>query len=78
MNHDNVSLTLEIVKIVKEATRSGPVDKDSSTETLSEWDSLAYMSILTEIELTYDVEITEENINNFDSVKSIVSIIQNN
>ncbi len=79
MNHKNKEeLTISIIEIVKEATRSNNVSKDSSTETLSEWDSLAYMSILTEIELTYDVEITEENINNFDSVNSIVSIIQNN
>tara|TARA_Y100001970_G_C14256833_1_gene876169 strand:+ start:5229 stop:5480 length:252 start_codon:yes stop_codon:yes gene_type:complete len=71
-------LTESIIEIVKEATRCNDVSSDSSTETLSEWDSLAYMSILSEIEVDYDVEITEDNIASFDSISSIVGIIQKN
>ena len=79
MNHKSKEdLTISIIELVKEATRSNSVSKDSSTETLSEWDSLAYMSILSEIEVEYNVEITEHNIESFDSISSIVEIIQKN
>ena len=79
MNRKNEEeLTQAIIEIVKEATRSNNVSKDSSTDTLSEWDSLAYMSILSEIEVEYNVEITEHNIESFDSISSIVEIIQKN
>tara|TARA_B100000700_G_scaffold170690_1_gene188520 strand:- start:1207 stop:1449 length:243 start_codon:yes stop_codon:yes gene_type:complete len=77
MNHKNEEeLTQSIIDIVQEATRSNIVNKNSSTENLSEWDSLAYMSIISEIEIEYEVEITEDNIEGFDSVSSIVKIIQ--
>ena len=77
MNHKNEEeLTQSIIDIVQEATRSNKVNKNSSTENLSEWDSLAYMSIISEIEIEYEVEITEDNIEGFDSVSSIVKIIQ--
>ena len=78
MNHDDQSLTQEIIRIVIEATRAKSVDENTTRETLSEWDSLAYMSILSEIEVEYDIEITEDNINNFDSIESIVNIIKGN
>ena len=79
MNHKSKEdLTISIIELVKEATRSNSVSKDSSTETLSEWDSLAYMAILSEIEVEYNVEITEHNIESFDSISSIVEIIQKN
>ena len=79
MIHNNEEeLTRSVVEIVRVVTRSNEVNEDSSTETLSEWDSLAYMSILSEIEVDYDVEITEDNIGSFDSISSIVQIIQKN
>ena len=79
MNHKSKEdLTISIIELVKEATRSNSVSKDSSTDTLSEWDSLAYMSILSEIEVEYSLEITEDNIEKFNSISSIVGIIQKN
>ena len=75
MNHDPNELTQEIIDIVKTVTRSDLVDGKSSTENLSNWDSLAYMSIISEIEINYEVEVNEENINNFSSIKSIVDIV---
>ena len=79
MNRKNEEELIQaIIEIVKEATRSNNVSKDSSTDTLSEWDSLAYMSILSEIEVEYSLEITEDNIEKFNSISSIVGIIQKN
>jgi acyl carrier protein len=77
MNHKDVELTKDVVKIVKNVTRCAIVDKSSSTQNLPQWDSLAYMAILSEIEVSYGIFITEENINSFDSVESIVEIIIN-
>ncbi len=77
MNHDPNELTQEIIDIVKTVTRSDLVDGDSSSDNLSNWDSLAYMSIISEIEINYEVEVNEENINNFNSIKSIVDIVLN-
>tara|TARA_B110001454_G_C12572931_1_gene372698 strand:- start:104 stop:343 length:240 start_codon:yes stop_codon:yes gene_type:complete len=78
MNHDYEELTQSIIRIVKNITRYSEVNRDSSTQSLSQWDSLAYMSILSEVELKYEVEVTEENINDFDSIESIVNIVQKN
>ena len=50
-----------IIDIVKEATRNNQIDENTSREP-SAWDSLAYMSIIAEVEVNYDIEITEENI----------------
>lgn len=77
MNHKDDELTKDVVKIVKNVTRSAIVDKSSSTQNLPQWDSLAYMAILSEIEVSYEIFITEENINDFDSIESIVEIILN-
>lgn len=77
MNDDLNELTQEIIDIVKTVTRSDLVDGDSSIENLSNWDSLAYMSIISEIEINYEVEVNEKNINSFNSIKSIVDIVLN-
>lgn len=77
MNNDKELLAEEIIKIIKNITRSDNVDVQSSNQNLDQWDSLAYMSIISEIEINYDIEVTEENINNFGSVKSIIDIILN-
>lgn len=78
MNHDQKELTQKIIEIVKNMTRCDDVNKNSSMENLPEWDSLAYMSILTEVEIIFDIEITEDNINGFNSIESIFFIIQKN
>ena len=74
----NENLVSSIIDIVKEATRNNQIDENTSRENLPAWDSLAYMSIIAEVEVNYDIEITEENISSFDSIKSIVEIIKDN
>ena len=64
--------------LTKEPSINPLMGWESSTDTLSEWDSLAYMSILSEIEVEYSLEITEDNIEKFNSISSIVGIIQKN
>tara|TARA_B100000401_G_C52683201_1_gene660756 strand:+ start:557 stop:805 length:249 start_codon:yes stop_codon:yes gene_type:complete len=74
----NENLVSSIIDIVKEATRNNQINENTSRDNLPAWDSLAYMSIIAEVEVNYDIEITEENISSFDSIKSIVEIIKDN
>jgi acyl carrier protein len=77
MVDDEEDLIRSVIKIIKSVTHSDEVDAASSTENLQKWDSLAYMEIISEIEVTFDVEITEKNIDEFGSVMSIVTVILN-
>jgi len=76
MNKDDNSLKDKIIKIVKEITRCNEVDENTSVENLPQWDSLAYISILGEIEMKFEIEIDENNINDFNSINSILEIIK--
>ena len=49
------------------------IDLQSSQENTSEWDSLAYLSLILAMEEEFEIEITEKNINNFGSVKNILN-----
>jgi len=64
-----------IISIVKTATRNNDITADSTQENTQGWDSLAYMSILSEIEAVYDVTISQDNIQEFNSIHSIAGII---
>jgi len=67
-----------IISIVKTATRNNDITADSTQENTQGWDSLAYMSILSEIEAVYDVAISQDNIQEFNSIHSIAEIIDKN
>ena len=51
------------------------IDLQSSQENTSEWDSIAYLSVISAKEEEFEIEITEKNINNFGSVKNILNEI---
>ena len=77
MNHENDEILENVIAIVKQATRSEDVDKSSSIENFPKWDSLAYMSVVGEVEIKFGIEITELNINDFNSIEAIVDIVKN-
>ena len=52
------------------------VDDDASQDSLHEWDSLGYLSIMSLIEEEFGIEIRQDNINNFGSISEIVSEIE--
>ena len=66
-----------LIEIIKKIVRSNEVNSGSSTVNLPQWDSLSYMAIISEVEVVYDVSITQDNIENFDSIQSIADIILN-
>ena len=72
----NYSETEEkVIAVVSNTLNVKNIDLQSSQENTSEWDSLAYLSVISAMEEEFEIEITEKNINNFDSVKNILNEI---
>lgn len=49
--------------------------KDSSPETIEEWDSLKHMNIIIALEDTFEVEFNDEEIGDMNSIALITLII---
>ena len=72
----NYSETEEkVIAVVSNTLNVKNIDLQSSQENTSEWDSLAYLSVISIMEEEFEIEITEKNINNFGSVKNILNEI---
>ena len=65
----------KVITFVSTALNVNSINLQSSQENTSEWDSLAYLSILSAMEEEFEIDITEKNINNFGSVKNILNEI---
>ena len=65
----------KVIALVSTALNVNSINLQSSQENTSEWDSLAYLSVISAMEEEFEIEITEKNINNFGSVKNILSEI---
>ena len=63
----------KVITLVSTALNVNSINLQSSQENTSEWDSLAYLSVISAMEEEFEIEITENNINNFDSVKNILN-----
>ena len=68
----------QIIEIVKKVTQNSQVDINSTDKTVKGWDSLAYLLIAQKIEELFDVDINNENINRFDSVRNVLEMINEN
>ncbi len=68
----------QIIEIVKKVTHNSQVDINSTDKTVEGWDSLAYLLIAQKIEELFDVDINNENINRFDSVRNVLEMINEN
>ena len=67
----------QLIKNIQIITNNDNIDINSTQENSSGWDSLAYMSIVTMVEKEFKIEISFNNIKKFNSVKSILEIIEN-
>lgn len=67
----------KLIKHIKEITNNKKVNLQSEQHNTHGWDSLAYMSIVSMVEKEFNIEISYENIKNFNSVNSIINIIKN-
>ena len=72
----NYSETEEkVIVVVSNTLNVKNIDLQSSQANTFEWDSLAYLSVISAMEDEFEIEITEKNINNFGSVKNILNEI---
>tara|TARA_B100001250_G_scaffold347275_1_gene317450 strand:+ start:424 stop:654 length:231 start_codon:yes stop_codon:yes gene_type:complete len=69
--------TNKLIKNIKLITNNKEIDENSTQENTLGWDSLAYMSIVAMVEKEFEVEISFNNIKKFNSIKSILTIINN-
>ena len=68
----------QIIEIVKKITHNSRVDINSTDKSVEGWDSLAYLLIAEKIEELFDVEMNNENIDRFDSIRNVLEMINEN
>lgn len=68
----------QIIEIVKKVTHNSRVDINSTDKSVEGWDSLAYLLIAEKIEELFDVEINNENIDRFSSIRNVLEMINEN
>jgi len=73
---DQFSVESKVLEIVK-GVLNEDVTENSSVQNIVSWDSLAYMAILSCVEDEFGIEVSGNNINNFDSITNIISEIEN-
>ena len=74
MQNQNISKKIET--LILEVLNIESLPFNASTENVEQWDSLAYLSIVSKIEKEFQLRIHQENINKFSSVKNIVKEIE--
>ena len=65
----------KIKEIICEVLNIDEIDDNAKQEDYIEWDSMAYLSIISELEDQFNIDISSKNINNFDSVQNILTNI---
>ena len=65
----------KVITLVSTALNVNSINLQSSQENTSEWDSLAYLSLISAMEEEFEIEITENNKNKFVSDKNILNEI---
>ena len=71
----NSTTEQNIVELVSTIVKR-PVDGESSAENMPEWDSLAQMKIIIELERAHEIEVEDEWIAKLNSVSTIVSYLE--
>jgi len=68
----------QIIEIVKKVTHNSRVDINSTDKSVEGWDSLAYLLIAEKIEELFNIAINNENIDKFNSIQSVLEMINEN
>ena len=71
------ALINRVKSILCEVLNLNSIEDNASTSMYTEWDSMAYLSIISLLEDEFGLCISEDNIDNFDSIPNIVKVIQN-
>tara|TARA_B110000008_G_C16877631_1_gene527490 strand:+ start:146 stop:394 length:249 start_codon:yes stop_codon:yes gene_type:complete len=75
-NHQNILHHIQLIIAEELSLSIEKIQPEAAQENFPEWDSMAYLSILSSIEDEFEVSITEENIDNFGSIPQIMSEIK--
>tara|TARA_Y100000588_G_C13375743_1_gene552663 strand:+ start:231 stop:476 length:246 start_codon:yes stop_codon:yes gene_type:complete len=72
----NQEISKKVKNLILEVLNIESLPLDASTENVEQWDSLAYLSIVSKLEKEFELKIHQENINKFNSLESIVKEIE--
>ena len=72
----NQEISKKVKNLILEVLNIESLPLDASTENVEQWDSLAYLSIVSKLEKEFELKIHQENINKFNSLQSIVKEIE--
>ena len=67
----NQEISKKVKNLILEVLNIESLPLDASTENVEQWDSLAYLSIVSKLEKEFELKIHQENINKFNSLESI-------
>lgn len=68
----------KIIEIVGQVTHDSGVNINSTDQNVNGWDSLAYLMIALKVEENFKIEISIENIDQFNSIRNIIKIVTSN
>ena len=71
----NHEISKKVENLILEVLNIETLPINASTENIDEWDSLAYLSIVSKLEKKFKLKIYQENIDKFNSIKNIVKEI---
>ena len=72
----NQEISKKVKNLILEVLNIENLPLDASTENVEQWDSLAYLSIVSKLEKEFELKINQENINKFNSLENIVKEIE--
>ena len=75
-NHQNILQHIQLIIAEELNVTIEKVHPEAAQEDFPEWDSMAYLSILSNIEDEFEISISEENIDNFGSIPQILNEIK--
>ena len=71
----NQEITKKVENLILEVLNIESLPLKASAENVEQWDSLAYLSIVSKLEKEFKLKISQENINKFNSLENIVKEI---
>jgi acyl carrier protein len=64
-----------VIEIVTKILKTKKIKNNTKSKNVIEWDSLAYLSIISDIEKKFKIRVDIKNIENFNSINNITSEI---
>lgn len=72
---NNQQTKKKIESLIKKVLNINTLPKNASSTNVEEWDSFAYLTIVSKLEKEFKLTINQKNINNFNSIENIIKEI---